>query len=138
MKTGLIAGVFDIYHPGHVLTFIDCKKLCDKLIVIVNQGNSFDSNINPNKRKPIYSLEERCVILNSIKYIDEIYTYNNENELRLLIKKIKPDIRFLGDDYKDKPITGMDLCPNISYINRSHGYSTTSIIKKIQNEKKII
>jgi hypothetical protein len=35
------------------------------------------------------------------------------------------DVRFLGDDYKDKPFTGDNLPIDIHYLNRDHGWSTT-------------
>ena len=45
-------------------------------------------------------------------------------------QKIKP-IRFLGDDYKNKPFTGDDLKIPIYYLDRSHGWSTTKFKKLI-------
>ena len=35
------------------------------------------------------------------------------------------DIRFLGDDYINKPFTGDELKIEIYTINRDHGWSTT-------------
>jgi glycerol-3-phosphate cytidylyltransferase len=131
MIIGLIVGVFDLYHPGHVITLQECKNHCDKLILGINVGINFDLTINPGKRKPVYSLEERLLILNSVKYIDELFSYNSEVELLDYLKRIKPDIRFLGDDYRGRRITGEEFSSNIHFVNRSHGYSTTSVLERI-------
>ena len=43
----------------------------------------------------------------------------------------KIDVRFLGDDYKNKSFTGDDLNIPIHYLDRSHGWSTTKFKKLI-------
>ena len=68
----------------------------------------------------------------AIRYIDDVYTYQTEDELYNLIKFWRPDIRILGEDYigtdgKPIPFTGDDLPPKIIYTTRSHGWSTTKL-----------
>jgi bifunctional ADP-heptose synthase (sugar kinase/adenylyltransferase) len=75
-------------------------------------------------------------ILSSIKYIDQIYSYTLENDLFNLLKMIRPDIRFLGDDYKNKNITGEELNISLHYIDRSHNWSTTKFKELIYNQIK--
>jgi len=43
-------------------------------------------------------------------------------------------VRYLGDDYIDKPFTGDDLAFPIRYLNRDHGWSTTKFKKLIADE----
>ncbi|HEV7232355.1 MAG TPA: adenylyltransferase/cytidyltransferase family protein [Bacteroidia bacterium] len=132
MKTGFACGVFDLFHAGHVLMLQECRANCDYLIVAVNTAENFDSKINPGKNKPIYSLRERMLILSSCKYVDEVLSYSSEEELYKILVDKKIDIRFLGDDYKGKPITGSDLPIAIYYTDRSHGLSTSAYLKKIR------
>ena len=63
----------------------------------------------------------------AIKYIDEVYMYQTEEELIDLIKFWKPDVRILGEDYIGKSFTGDDLPPKVIYTTRSHEWSTTRI-----------
>jgi glycerol-3-phosphate cytidylyltransferase len=133
MIKGFICGVFDLIHPGHILMFQEAKKNCDILTLAINSCNNISSEINPFKNKPIFNLEERRAILESIKYIDNIITYDSEIELSELLKTGGYNIRFIGDDYFNKLITGKELDLTIYYIDRSHGYSTSNIIKKIRN-----
>ena len=127
MKRGFACGVFDLYHPGHVLMLRECKKNCDYLIVALNSAK----NLSPDKNKPVFTIEERKMVMESTKYVDELLIYNSEEELLHILKTTKIDIRFLGDDYKSKPVTGADLNIPIHHINRDHGYSTSILIKKI-------
>ena len=133
MKIGFACGVFDLFHPGHVLMLMECKQNCDYLIVALNKAENFSEKISPEKRKPIYTLEERKLLIDSCRYVNEVLIYNSEEDLYNIMKTNKIDIRFLGDDYKGKQITGEDLNIQIYYTNRSHGYSTTQIINKIIN-----
>ncbi len=63
----------------------------------------------------------------AIKYIDEVVTYQTEEELLDLIKFYKPDLRILGDDYIGKRFTGDHLPIEVLYTTRSHNWSTTRI-----------
>jgi len=132
MIIGFTCGIFDLFHPGHVLMLKECKEHCDYLIVAINKGENISPDINPNKRKPVYTIDERLLLMQSCRYVDEIRVYNSEDELLEIMKINKIDIRFLGDDYIRKPVTGNDLNIKLHFINRSHGYSTSNILNKIR------
>jgi glycerol-3-phosphate cytidylyltransferase len=132
MKTGFACGVFDLFHAGHVLMLKECKDHCDYLIVAVNSAVNIEPNINPGKEVPVYSLEERSLILEACRYVDEVVVYSSESELLEIMVSRKIDIRFLGDDYRGKPITGAELQVPIHYTDRSHGISTTALRNKIK------
>ena len=46
MKTGIIAGNFDIIHPGYVAMFKECKDNCDKFVVLLHSDPSIERPIN--------------------------------------------------------------------------------------------
>ena len=128
MIKGVIAGNFDIIHPGYIKTFKDCKENCDHFTLLLHSDPTIE---RPNKLKPILSINERIEVLSSIKYIDEIKVYTYEEELIKLLKEDKFNIRFLGDDYIGKTYTGIELNINIHYLSRDHGWSTTKLKKLI-------
>ena len=130
IKIGVIAGNFDVIHPGYIHLFNECKKYCSYLIIFLHKDPSVE---RPEKLKPILSLDERLLILSSLKQIDEIVTYQSESDLAHLLSTTQIDIRFLGDDYKDKSFTGDELNIPIHYLNRSHGWSTTKFKKLISD-----
>ena len=121
---GFTAGNFDLLHPGYIYTFEEAKKHCDRFIIFLQRD---PSKSRFSKYKPVIPLYERYRALMSIQYIDDVYTYQTEEELYELIKYFKPDIRILGEDYIGKRFTGDDLPPRIIYTSRAHGWSTTKL-----------
>jgi glycerol-3-phosphate cytidylyltransferase len=134
MIKGFLAGSFDVIHPGYIHMFKESKSQCDYLIV----GLHIDPTIErPEKIQPILSYEDRREILLSIRYIDEVIPYALESDLIQLMKDINPSIRFLGDDYRGKKITGDYLGIPIHYINRDHEWSTTKFKRLIKYGKNL-
>ena len=66
-KTGVIAGNFDVIHPGYIKMFKECKSYCQQFIILLHTDPSIE---RPEKLKPILTKEERTEVLTSIKYID--------------------------------------------------------------------
>lgn len=130
-KVGFVAGNFDVIHPGYIQMFKESKEHCTHLIVGLHSDPSIE---RPNKIKPILTYEERYEILSSIKYIDDVRRYDTENDLLNLLKEIKPHIRFLGDDYKNKSFTGDNLNIEIYYLSRNHGWSSTKFKHKMYDQ----
>lgn len=128
MKKGVIAGNFDVLHPGYVKMFREMQENCTVLIVLLHTDPSIE---RPHKLKPILSVEERKEMLLSLKDVDDVIRYTYEEQLYDLLKVGEFDIRFLGDDYRGKPFTGDDLKIPIHYLNRDHGWSTTKFKKLI-------
>jgi cytidyltransferase-like protein len=121
---GFTAGNFDLLHPGYIYTFEEAKRHCDRFLVFLQKD---PSATRFTKYKPVIPYYERYKALMAIKYIDEVYMYQTEEELVDLIKFWKPDIRILGEDYIGKSFTGDDLPPRVIYTTRSHEWSTTRL-----------
>lgn len=133
MKVGVIAGNFDVIHPGYIKMFTECARNCDNLIVLLQGDPTLE---RPDKCRPILTIEERTEILMSLRQINQVIVYNLESELYILLNKIKPDVRLLGDDYIGRPFTGDDLNIPIVYLDRSHGWSTTKFKNLIADSLK--
>jgi glycerol-3-phosphate cytidylyltransferase len=126
---GFTCGVFDLLHAGHILMLKEIKAQCDKLII----GLQIDAR--PGKEKPIETYEERYIRLSGCKYVDEIIPYYSEGDLYNLLKELKPDIRFLGADHKDKPFTGDDLDIKVIFNSREHNYSSSNLRQRIKQHE---
>ena len=133
MIKGVIAGNFDVIHPGYIKTFKECKNNCDSFTILLHSDPTIE---RPEKLKPVLSVEERIEVLSSIKYVDKILVYTYEKELEKLLKEGGYDIRFLGDDYLNKSFTGDKLGIQIHFISRDHGWSTTKFKNEIVNSFK--
>jgi glycerol-3-phosphate cytidylyltransferase len=132
-KVGITAGAFDLCHAGHMLVFKEAKTVCDYLIVALQEdpSNTPADYRGKKKNKPVMSLEERRIILESVRYVDEIVTYNTEEELHDLLVKLKPDIRIIGADWKGKQYTGHELPIEMYFNTRGHNFSTTALRERI-------
>jgi len=133
MIKGVIAGNFDVLHPGYIEMFKEMKPNCTVLVVLLHTDPSIE---RPHKLKPILSVDERKEMLLSLKYVDDVIRYTYEEQLYDLLKVGEFDKRFLGDDYKGKPFTGDNLKIPIHYLNRDHGWSTTKFKQMIANSLK--
>ena len=131
---GIIAGSFDVIHPGYVKMFNDINLHVDKIHVLLHVNPSIE---RPEKLKPLLSVEERTKTLLALKGVTNVSVYYTENELKQLIIDINPEIRFLGDDYVNRiDYTGYGLPPKIVFLERNHGWSTTKFKKLIANSFK--
>jgi glycerol-3-phosphate cytidylyltransferase len=127
--TGIIAGNFDVIHPGYIEMFNEMKKHVNEIHVLLHNDPSVD---RPEKIKPLLSLAERKMTLMALKGVTEVSSYNTEQKLLQLIIDINPEIRFLGEDYINRTdYTGYGLPPKIIFLKRDHGWSTTKFKKLI-------
>lgn len=121
---GFTAGNFDLLHPGYIYTFEEAKRHCDYFMVFLQKD---PSETRYTKYKPVIPLYERYKTLMSVKYIDEVVCYDDEDDLLRLIEFYKPSVRILGDDYIGKRFTGDYLPIKVVYTTRSHNWSTTKL-----------
>ena len=131
-KIGIANGCFDLYHEGHKYFLSECKKYCDKLVVLLNTDNSV--RINKGKGRPVDKLDIRYKnIINNIN-VDKCITFSEKTPFKT-IKKILPNIIFKGSDYIKKNVVGYSLIKKnmvkIRIIKRYKNYSTTNSIKNL-------
>jgi rfaE bifunctional protein nucleotidyltransferase chain/domain len=151
-SVGMVHGVFDVIHIGHIMYFKDAKSKVDELVVSVTS----DKYVNKGPGKPIFDTSTRIKLLNSIKYIDKVIESNHPTAISN-IKKIKPDYYIKGLDYKNLKddisgnilaekkevekyggkliFTESPLCSSSSIINQNFDF-LTSDAKKLFAKKK--
>jgi len=129
MKIGFQCSSFDLFNAGHVTMLKQEKELCDYLKIALQVNPEID---RPGiKNKPVESVYERYVKLQSCKYVDEIFVYETEFDLLNLIKTQTIHIRFLSDEYINRDFTGKQYCIDnnieLYYHKRSHTYSSSNL-----------
>jgi glycerol-3-phosphate cytidylyltransferase len=127
MNIGFTCSCFDLFHAGHIMMLKECKDICDYLIVGLQTDPTID---RPTKNKPVQTVFERFVQLQSCKYVDEIVVYGTEGELLDVLLSYKINIRFVGEEYRAKDFTGKSLVP-IHYNTRKHSFSTTELRQRV-------
>tara|TARA_Y100000385_G_scaffold139271_1_gene144676 strand:+ start:186 stop:578 length:393 start_codon:yes stop_codon:yes gene_type:complete len=127
---GFTCGAFDLLHAGHVVMLKEARKNCDWLVVGLQTDPSIDRQ---DKNKPVQSVYERYVQLSGVKYVDEIIPYDTEQSLVDLLQSQEIDIRFIGEDYREREFTGSDLPIEVFYTSRQHSFSSTNLRKVIKS-----
>ena len=124
MKVGITASCFDLLHAGHVTMLKEAKTQCDYLICCLQVDPTLD---RPEKNKPVQSLVERYIQLHATKYVNEIIPYTSETDLMEILNTYQIDIRFVGEEYKNKQFTGCELDIPIYYNARKHSFSSSEL-----------
>tara|TARA_Y100001963_G_C6446249_1_gene293725 strand:- start:45 stop:446 length:402 start_codon:yes stop_codon:yes gene_type:complete len=121
-------GCFDVLHRGHIELFKYAKSLGDRLYV----GIDTDEKVKRDKGKdrPVNKLNDRKFLLESIKYIDKVFIFNDREDLESLIKMSEPDTMVIGSDWKGKTVVGEQYAKNLVFFDRIEGYSTTNILEQ--------
>ncbi len=136
-KIILTSGCFDIIHVGHLKTLKQASELGDILMVCL----SSDEQIRKIKGedRPINSYEDRINLFKTIKYVDYIILYDEENiekeqTLDNIMKIIDPYAWVKGSDYtKEDILLKHSHLSNIILLDNIDNISTTNIINKIKN-----
>jgi glycerol-3-phosphate cytidylyltransferase len=111
-RIGYTAGVYDLFHNGHLNLLKRAKEHCDYLIVAV----STDALVEKYKNKsPIIPYEERKAIVEAIKYVDEVVPQVNRDKIAAF-EKYHFDVMFVGDDWK-----GSEVFESVNLYMRERG-----------------
>ncbi|MAZ46407.1 MAG: bifunctional heptose 7-phosphate kinase/heptose 1-phosphate adenyltransferase [Rickettsiales bacterium] len=133
-RIGFTNGCFDLIHQGHVDYLKKSSEKCDFFILALNS----DSSVKKIKglSRPIINQRERSELLSYYDFIDRIIIFNENTPLDI-IKKIKPQFLFKGDDYKISQVVGGKEIKKwggkVVLIKCLKGKSTSKIIERIKN-----
>ena len=94
MIIGYTAGVYDLFHIGHLNLLKNAKGMCDKLIV----GVTTDELVQYKCKKPVIPFTDRIEIVRNIKCVDAVVAQEDMDKLTMC-KKLKANILFVGDDW---------------------------------------
>lgn len=128
---GFTASTFDLLHPGHIAMLAESRANCDFLVV----GLLTDPTISRKliKEKPIQSTFERFIQIQAVSYVDWLIPFDTEEDLEQMLLMIMPDIRFVGEEYKDIDFTGKNIKGvELFYNSRKHKFSSTEIRKRLK------
>ncbi|MEJ7860021.1 MAG: SIS domain-containing protein [Pyrinomonadaceae bacterium] len=129
-------GCFDIIHPGHIDFLRRAGELGTNLIVGINSDSSIRAI--KGKSKPYMNEIDRKAILQAIKFVDQVYIFN-ETTPESLIKKINPDVLVKGGDWTVDEIVGSDFVlkkgGKVLSLALLENYSSSSIAEKIKNSE---
>lgn len=130
-KVVYTAGIWDLFHIGHLNILKNSKALGNYLIV----GVLTDHGAQLYKRKPIIPLDERIAIVRSIRYVDEV-CIQKTTDPTINLKRIKPHIMTHGSDW-DRLLEGHETLERLNIQFKTLPYtktvSTTFLLETIKN-----
>ena len=132
MKIGITFSTFDLLHAGHIIMLEEAKSNCDYLVACLQTDPTIDRP--DSKNKPAQSIVERKIQLSAVRYVDEVLIYETEQDLLDILSIVPINIRFVGEEYKDRDFTGKQYCIDngieLFYNSRKHRFSTTELRKR--------
>lgn len=130
---GYTAGVYDLFHIGHLNLFKNAKGMCDRLIV----GVTVDELVAYKGKKAMIPFEDRIEIVRSCKYVDAAVPQYDMDKLQAC-KKLGAKFLFVGDDWygtekwkeyeKEFKSEGIQIV----YFPYTRGVSSTQIQKALE------
>jgi glycerol-3-phosphate cytidylyltransferase len=98
----LTIGTFDLLHPGHVALLERCIELGGERAQ-VSVGVNTDDFIKRYKGSyPVMSLVERLEMLRAIRWVDDVLINKGNEDCKVLIDEVKPDLLVVGSDWLGK------------------------------------
>ncbi|NLY62905.1 MAG: glycerol-3-phosphate cytidylyltransferase [Erysipelothrix sp.] len=130
MRKVLTYGTFDLFHKGHVNILRRAKEQGDYLVVAIS---SDEFNAIKGK-KAFHSFEDRKLIVEAIRYVDEVIREDDWDQKVSDVKEHNIDVFVMGDDWEGKFDHLEELC-EVVYLPRTKEISTTQIKEELNSSK---
>ncbi|MBR1800293.1 MAG: adenylyltransferase/cytidyltransferase family protein [Bacteroidaceae bacterium] len=130
MKKVFTVGVFDYLHIGHVNLIKRAKEIGDYLTVAVQESDVVQQ-FKPDAEL-LYSTDERAFMVESLRYVDEVITYQSVDTI---VPKIDFDVFAIGPDQNhDGFLKAVRWCRehgrDVVVIPRTEGISSSQLRNK--------
>jgi D-glycero-beta-D-manno-heptose 1-phosphate adenylyltransferase len=129
-------GCFDILHTGHARYLTEASRKGDLLVVGVN-ADAVVRRLKGDGR-PLRSETDRVLTVAALAMVDAAFIFRQDDP-REFIEELKPDMHVKGGDYTKNIIEREAVERNggqVVIVSYMEGFSTTSIVKKMQRENK--
>lgn len=136
MIIGYTAGVFDLFHIGHLNLLKNAKGMCDKLVV----GVTVDDLVEYKGKRAMIPFEDRIEIVRACKYVDAAVPQYDMDKVTAC-KKLGAEILFVGDDWyntdkwREYERELNDEKIRVVYFPYTRGTSTTKITETLRNAR---
>ena len=129
-RVTLANGCFDVLHVGHIRYLRAAHELGGKLVVAVNSDDSVRALKGAGR--PVMPAEERAEILAALADVDAVIIFP-EQDVRPIIREIRPDFHAKGTDYTAKTVPERDVVEacggRVAIVGDPKNHSATAIIR---------
>jgi D-beta-D-heptose 7-phosphate kinase/D-beta-D-heptose 1-phosphate adenosyltransferase len=127
MKKIFVNGAFDVLHTSHLDLLNFAKSLGDYLLVAID--TDYRVKCNKGQERPFNNFATRKAIMLNLKAVDEVQSFETDQQLIDIIRNYSPDIMVKGSDWRGKRIIGEQYCRDIVFFERINDESTTKTIE---------
>ena len=127
-KRVITFGTFDVFHIGHISILERARKQGDYLVVGVS---SDQLNFEKKQRYPVYPQDQRMRILESLRFVDEVFVEDSLALKAHYIQKYQAEVLVMGDDWAGKFNEMQQYC-EVIYLPRTPSISTSEIIEVVK------
>ena len=136
-----VNGVFDLFHVGHVRLLKRAKEMFREVVATIDS----DALTEQEKRRPIFSQEERLEIIRSCRYVDDAVLVDrswgphayDEKAVNDFMDKYRIDALFIAADdmeYVKYWFGHLYRQGRVIVVPRTQGISTTQVIKIVNGD----
>lgn len=132
MIVGYTAGVYDLFHIGHLNLLKNARGMCDKLVV----GVTVDELVTYKGKHAMIPFEDRIEIVRSCKYVDAAVPQYDMDKLKAC-RELGASLLFVGDDWygtekwREYEREASAFGIQIVYFPYTKGVSSTQITKAL-------
>jgi FAD synthetase len=104
----LVAGTFDLLHPGHIFLINEAAKLGDVYVIVATDKNR---EIYSGEA-PIIPEEQRLEVIKGLKNVKDAKLGRHDNDTLKTVEEINPNIILLGPNQRfsvDKLTTALQM-----------------------------
>ena len=131
MKKVITYGTYDLLHVGHINLLRRAKEQGDYLLVVLSSDE-----FNEIKHKTAYhSYEDRKVILEAIKYVDEVIPEYTWEQKKSDVVDNNIDVFVMGNDWEGQFDFLKEYC-EVVYLPRTERISTTKIKQDLSSKER--
>ena len=136
MKKVFVNGAFDVLHSGHLYLLDFASMLGGRMLVALDT----DEKIRYNKGadRPLNNLKVRKQLMSMLKPVDNVVSFNSDEELKDIIKRYKPDVMVKGSDWRGKKIVGEEYCKEVVFFERTNNESTTNTLQDFVDRRRML
>ncbi len=127
MKKVITYGTFDLLHYGHINILRRARELGDYLVVALSTD---EFNWNSKRKKCYFSYEKRKMMLEAVRYVDQVIPEENWEQKVGDVQEYKVDTFVMGDDWTGKFDFLKPYC-EVVYLPRTPEISSTQIKKEL-------
>ena len=136
-------GTFDLFHWGHVELLRRLKDLAGRDGQVIVSLNTDEFIEEYKGKKPVMSYEERFIVLDSCRYVDEVVKNVGGKDSKQSVLSSDIDIVAIGMDWLERDYMEQmsftrewleDNDISLIYVPYTRGVSTTDIKKRLSNQ----